>query len=292
MTFRKSQGYPEQSQRMMLSIIILNYNHKNLLKNCLKSLKEADLELLHEIIITDNNSNDGSQEFLSQLKISAGGGSAFGGKNPDLKIILNNRNLGYAQANNQAIKIAKGKYVLILNPDVIVLPGSIEKLVECLKKNEKAGMVGPQLLNPDKTVQNSCYNFPKLITPAVRRTFLGKLPGFKKELSRYLMLDFDHKQVKEVDWLIGACLMIKKEVLKEVGYFDERYFLYFEDVDLAKKIWQAGYKVVYIPKAQMIHFHRRLSADKSALIALFSKITWVHIISALKFFIKWRGGRK
>ena len=264
---------------MTLSIIILNYNHKNLLKNCLKSLKEADIKLDYELIITDNNSKDGSQEFLSQIKT----------KNPDLKVILNNKNLGYAQANNQAIKIARGKYVLILNPDVIVLPDSVEQLVKYLEKNEKAGMVGPQLLNPNKTIQYSCYRFPKLITPAVRRTFLGKLPGFKKELERYLMLGFDHLQTREVDWLIGACLMIRKEVLEEVEYFDERYFLYFEDVDLAKKIWQAGYKVVYFPKAQMIHFHRRLSADKSAFVSLFSKITWVHIISALKFFAKWRG---
>ncbi|MBU4369953.1 glycosyltransferase family 2 protein [Patescibacteria group bacterium] len=284
----------------MLSIIILNYNHKNLLKNCLKSLKEAGLKLDYEIIITDNNSNDGSQEFLSKFKVypvkSCKAGSPMAKfnrvKSLKFKVILNSQNNGYAQANNQAIKLAKGKYVLILNPDVIVLPNSIEQLIKYLQKNKKAGMVGPQLLNPDKTVQNSCYNFPKLITPAVRRTFLGKLPGFKKELARYLMLDFDHQQIKEVDWLIGACLMIKKEVLEKVGYFDERYFLYFEDVDLAKKVWQAGYKVVYFPKVQMIHFHRRLSADRSALVSLFSKITWVHISSALKFFIKWRGGRK
>ncbi|MBL7141605.1 glycosyltransferase family 2 protein [Patescibacteria group bacterium] len=273
---------------MVLSIIILNYNHKNLLKNCLKSLKEAGIKLDYQIIITDNNSNDNSQEFLSQIKISARSGFASGEKDPDLKVILNNRNLGYAQANNQAIKMAHGKYVLILNPDVVVLPNSIERLIKYLQKNKKVGVVGPQLLNPNKTIQYSCYRFPKLITPAVRRTFLGKLPGFKRELERYLMLGFDHQQTREVDWLIGACLMIKKEVLEEVGYFDERYFLYFEDVDLAKKVWQAGYKVVYVPKAQMIHFHRRLSADRSALVALFSKITWVHISSALKFFIKWR----
>lgn len=263
---------------MTLSIIILNYNHKNLLKNCLKSLKEAELKLDYEIIISDNNSSDDSQEFLAQLET----------KDPDLKVILNSKNLGYAQANNQAIKLARGEYILILNPDIIVLPDSIERLVKYLQKNKKVGMVGPQLLNPNKTIQYSCYRFPKLITPAVRRTFLGRLPGFKQELKRYLMLDYNHQQTREVDWLIGACLMIKKEVLEEVDSFDERYFLYFEDVDLAKKVWQAGYKVVYLPKAQMIHFHRRLSADYSALVSLFSKITWVHITSALKFFIKWR----
>ncbi len=107
---------------MTLSIIILNYNHKNLLKNCLKSLKEAELKLDYEIIISDNNSNDNSQEFLAQLET----------KDPDLKVILNSKNLGYAQANNQAIKLAKGEYVLILNPDIVVLPDSIERLVKYL----------------------------------------------------------------------------------------------------------------------------------------------------------------
>lgn len=266
----------------MLSIIILNYNQKNLLKNCLKSLKEANLRLAYEIIITDNNSNDGSKEFLSQFRTQ---GLKF-------KVVFNDKNLGYARANNQAIKLSQGEYVLILNPDVIVLPGSVEKLVEFLERDRQAGAVGPQLLNPDKSIQYSCYRFPRLITPAVRRTFLGKLLVFKKELSRYLMLDFDHQQIREVNWLIGACLMVRKEVLEKVGFFDERYFLYFEDVDLAKKIWQAGFKVIYNPRVKMIHFHRRLSADSSAFVSLFSKVTWIHIISALKYFWKWRKNRQ
>ena len=265
---------------MDLSIIILNYNHKNLLKNCLKSLQEADIKSFYELIITDNDSDDGSREFLFQLKEEY----------PEIKIIFNTRNLGYSRANNQAINLTRGKYILILNPDIIILPESINKLVDFLEKNPEVGVVGPQLLNPDKSVQYSCCRFPNLLTPAVRRTFIGRLPWFKKELSRYLMFDFNHRQVREVDWLIGACLMIKKGILGKVDLFDKRYFAYFEDVDFCRQVWRTGFKVVYFPEAQMVHFHRRLSADGSALQSLFSKVTWIHIWSSMKYFWKWRKG--
>lgn len=257
----------------MVSIIIVNYNQKNLLKQCLRNIDEAHIGVDYEIIIVDNNSTDSSKEFLSHSKF---------------KVILNNENLGFHSANNQGIKLSNSKYVLILNPDVIILPGAIEKLYKFLENNPEVAMAGPQLLNPDKSIQYSCCRFPKLYTPAVRRTFIGKLPWFKKELTRYLMLDADHTKIQEVDWLIGACLMLKKEILNKIGLFDERPFLYFGDIDLARRIQKAGYKVYYVPHAQMIHFHQRLS-DVQFGASLFSKITWIHILDAIKYFIKWRG---
>lgn len=263
----------------MVSIIIVNYNQKNLLKQCLKNILEANLRLNYEIIVIDNASVDGSKDFLSQFKI----------RDLDFKVILNNQNNGFHAANNQGIKLSKGEYVLILNPDVIVLPGSIEKLYKFLKDHLEAGMVGPQLLNPNKKIQYSCCRFPKLYTPIVRRTFIGRLPWIKKELARYLMLDFKHEKTKEVDWLIGACLMIRKEVLDEIGLFDEQPFLYFGDVDLARRIWQAGKQVYYYPQSQMIHFHQRLSTSQPGFPCLFSKVTWIHILDAIKYFIKWFG---
>ncbi|MDA2936018.1 glycosyltransferase family 2 protein [Patescibacteria group bacterium AH-259-L05] len=244
-----------------------------MLKQCLRNIDEAHIGIDYEIIIVDNNSTDSSKEFLLQLKC---------------KVILNNENIGYAAANNQGIKLAKGKYILTLNPDVIVLPESIEKLFGFLENSPDVAMAGPQLLNPDKSIQYSCCRFPEVYTPAIRRTFLGKLPLFKKELNRYLMLDFDHKKTKEVDWLIGAVLMVRKSALDSIGLLDERFFLYFEDVDLARRIQKAGYKVMYYPESKMYHFHQRLSDVQSGA-SLFSKITWIHITSALKYFIKWRG---
>lgn len=260
----------------MLSIIIVNYNQKNLLRQCLRNIDEAHIGIEYEIIIVDNNSTDSSREYLTSLV------------NNKLLIINNTKNIGYAGANNQGIKLAKGEYIATLNPDVIVLRESIEKLFKFLENNPDVAIAGPQLLNPDKSIQYSCCRFPKVYTPAIRRTFLGKLPLFKKERDRYLMLDFDHKKTKQVDWLIGAALMMRKSALDKIGLLDERFFLYFEDVDLARRIQKAGYTVMYYPKSKMYHFHQRLSDVQSGA-SLFSKITWIHIMSALKYFIKWRG---
>jgi GT2 family glycosyltransferase len=260
----------------MLSIIIINYNQKNFLKLCLKNIKEVNPSLDYEILIVDNNSKDDSLKFLSEIK------------DERVKIILNKKNLGYAKAINQALKISKGKYVLILNPDVIVLKGSIEKLYQFMEEHPECGIAGPKLLNPDKTIQYSCLKFPKWYTPILRRTFLSKLPFAKKHLKYYLMSEWDHKTIKEVDWLLGAALMVRTEAIKKVGLLDERFFLYFEDIDWCRRFHQHGFKVFYVPEASFYHFHQRFSAERAEFSFLFKKATWIHILSAIKYFLKWR----
>lgn len=261
----------------MISIIIVNFNQKNLLKQCLKGIELVKPKLDYEIIVVDNASKDGSQKFLEELKTQI----------KDLKIILNKKNLGFAAGCNLGIKEAKGKYILILNPDIVVLENSIEKLYEFMEENNDVGIAGPKLLNPDKTIQPSCYRYPSWYIPILRRTFLGKFSWAKKKLDYYLMADFDHQTEKEVDWLLGAVLMIRKEMLDEVGLFDERFFLYFEDIDLCRRAKKAGWKVYYYPFSEMFHYYQRTSAKQEGVLALFSKVTWIHIFSALKFFLKW-----
>ena len=267
-----------QQSIFMLSIVVLNYNNVGFLKKCIKSVLDAQIKIDYELIVVDNDSQDKSKEFLSQLDLAP----------VKTQIVFNNRNFGYAAGNNQAVKLARGDYIFICNPDIIVLPGAVEKLYFYLKNHPSAGMVGPQLLNLDRTVQYSCCRFPHWYTPFLRRTFLGNLPLLRKGLKNYLMLDYDHKEEKEVDWMIGAALMFKKDFFEELGGFDERYFLYFDDVDLARRIWQKGKKVIYLPSARMIHAHQRLSNMRSALPSLFSKILWIHIQSAIKYFWKWK----
>ncbi len=257
----------------MLSIIIVHYNQENLLKQCLRNISEAKIGLEKEIIIIDNAFTAQSRDFLADWRKME----------QNRRVIFNKENVGYAKANNQGIKAAKGEYILILNADVIVLPGSVEALIGLLKQDSLVGLAGPQLLNIDKTIQDSCYRFPRFYTPLARRTFLGKI-FFKNELKRYSMRDFDHQQTREVDWLLGACLAGRKRILERVGLFDERYFLYLEDTDLARKIRQNGFKTVYLPSAKMYHFYQR-SSDKGG---LFKKIVRIHIASALKYFWKWK----
>jgi GT2 family glycosyltransferase len=262
---------------MDLSIVILNYNQKNFLKVCLNGILKAGLMLNYEVIIVDNGSTDGSQKMLAGFKI----------KDLKLKIVSNKMNLGFGGGCNVGIKKSKGKYILLLNPDIAVLENSIEKLVKYLEENKEVGIVGPQLINPDKTIQKSCYRYPQWYIPILRRTFLGKLPLAKEKLEKYTMVDFDHREIKEVDWILGAALMLRKEMLKKVGLFDERFFLYFEDIDLCRRTHQANWKIVYCPRSSMFHYHQRESA-KFGIFSIFSRYTMIHISSAFKYFLKWR----
>lgn len=236
-----------------------------------------NLSLDYEIIVVDNASGDGVGEILSE-------------RFPQVKFIQSAENKGYAAGNNLGIRQARGRYILILNPDVAVLEGAIEKLYKFMEDNSQTAVVGPKLVNPDKTTQYSCFRFPKFMTPIYRRTPIGKLPFAKKDLQNYLMEDFDHSYSKEVDWLLGACWLVKKEALDRVGLMDERFFLYFEDIDWCRRFWQSNYKVQYMPEAEMVHYHERLSAQESWLRGLLNKATRTHIKSWLKYFLKYKNG--
>lgn len=260
---------------MDVSIVIVNYNQKNLLKECLKGILLVKPKLNYEIIVVDNNSTDGSQEIIKNYE----------SKIENFKYIFNKKNLGFASGCNAGIKIAQGKYILILNPDIVVLENSIEEIYKFMEENQDVGIAGPKLLNPDHSIQPSCYRYPTLLIPILRRTFLGKFKWAKKKMDQYLMADFDHLKKKEVDWLLGACLMIRKKMLDEIGLFDERFFLYFEDVDLCRRAKAVGWKVYYYPSSEMVHYYQRASASQQS---IFSKITWIHILSAIKYFLKWR----
>lgn len=286
---------------MDLSIIILNYNQKNFLMQCLRNIEEANLKLAYEVIILDNASKDRSRKMLEKIEKIEETGISKGdregrkenniNKEGSLKIILNKKNLGYAKANNIGIKIAKGEYILILNPDVIIVPNVLEKIVGYLKEHPEIGILGPQLLNPNGEVQYSCFRFPKWYIPFLRRSFLGGFPWLKDKLAKYLYANWDHQSIKEVDWLLGACLLAKRDfLLNNLNGFDEKYFLYFDDVDLCQRCRQKSKKVVYYPKVSLCHFHQRMSAKHLAFPSLFSKITWIHILSALKYFKKWGSG--
>ncbi len=258
---------------MNLSIIIVNYNQKDLLKLCWQNIIGARIKLFYEVIFVDNNSSDQSQKTIEEILNQA--------PSVSVKMILNNRNLGFARAVNQGITASQGQYVLILNPDVIVLPDSVEKLYQFMEERPRCAVAGPQLLNPDKSIQDSAFRLPKWYTPLLRRTFLGRLG--KKYLASYLMKDWDHQSAREVDWLLGAALMARGSAIKQVGPMDERFFLYFEDVEWCRRFHRANWQVYYVAEVQMYHFYQRSSADNGWQ-ALVKKITWIHFISAIKYF--------
>lgn len=260
---------------MKLSIVILNYRSAGLTRQCVKGIFNTQPKLDFEVLVVDNASHDG---ILGWLATSY----------PQVKRIVLPVNRGFAAGNNAGIAQAVGEYVLILNPDITVLPGRLEALVEFMDAHPRVGLAGPKLVNPDGTLQYSTYTFPTFWLPLFRRTMLGGLPGIGPRLRDYQMLAWDHAESRQVDWMLGACLIARKAAIEQVGVMDERYFLYVEDTDWCRRFWQKNWEVWYVATVELVHFHERLSAQRPLLTAIFSKITWIHIASWFKYFRKWK----
>lgn len=222
---------------MDLSIIIVNYNTKDLILDCIKSIEKEGSELDIEVIIVDNNSSDGSKEALKDFKTDKF----------KYATIFNDSNMGYAKANNQGIKVAKSKYILLLNSDTLVHRGSLGRLVEFAQKTPDAGVVGSKLLNIDGSLQSSCYNFPT-IKNAILEYFFGRKGLFDKFAPK-------GKDPVTIDALVGAAFLITPEAKRKVGILDERYWAYFEDIDYCRQVWKAGLKVYYLPESVITHYH-------------------------------------
>ncbi len=261
---------------MDVSIIIVNYRTRGLVKQCLKSIRLAAPRLDYEVFVVDNASGDGSAEMIREYF-------------PEVKLFALPENIGFARGNNLAMKQAKGRYVFIHNPDAMLTPGALETMVGYMDRNPVVGMLAPKLMHPDRTRQDSAHRFPTPWIPVYRRTVLGSLPRAKRALDNYLMRGELGEEIREVDWIEGAAMFVRRAAIDKVGMFDERFFIYFEDADWARRFWLAGWKVVYFPKATVIHYHRRESADATGLLALANRVTRLHIESAIKYFLKWRG---
>lgn len=260
---------------MDLSIIIVNYKSKEKLQNCLQSIYDSNLgDITWEIIVVENNSGDDLSEMT---------------KNRDnLKLIVAPKNLGMGGGNNLGIKHCKGDFILISNPDIVFKKDCILNLFEYIKNNNNIALVGPKLLYPDGILQYSSARFPKIYLPLLRRTFIGQF--FPNYLNNYFLKSDSYDKIREVDWLLGACFIVKKKdfFLSENKLFDERFFMYFEDVDLCKRISQEKKKVIYLPTAIAIHDHTRASARFKWYLAIFKdKLAKEHIKSWWRYFLKW-----
>ena len=227
---------------MELSIIIINYNVKEFLQNLIHSLQKAALKINHEIIVVDNASDDGSVEFIRE-------------KFPYIKLIVNQTNLGFSSANNIALQAAKGKFLLLINPDTIVSEDTITKMIEFFDRYPDAGLAGCKILNPDGSLQLACRrSFPGPWTSFCKVTGLSTLFPKSRLFARYNLTYLDENSTYEVDAISGSFMMLKKEVYEKVGGFDEQFFMYGEDLDLCYRIQKNGYKVYYYAGTQIIHY--------------------------------------
>jgi GT2 family glycosyltransferase len=220
---------------MDLSVIIVNFNTAPLLRECLNSIEENREDLHLEILVVDNNSRDHSVEMIKK-------------DFPRVELIANSENIGFARGVNQALNLAKGRYFLLLNPDAKVLPGVLSGLVDFMDQNKDVALCGVQLLNPDGTKQNSIANFPTLAQELFNKSLLRILFP-KKYPSKYQ----EYKSPIEVESVIGACMIIRPEAIKEVGELDPDYFLFLEETDWCYRMKNKGWKVYHLPQFKVIH---------------------------------------
>ncbi|MFQ5639064.1 MAG: glycosyltransferase family 2 protein [bacterium] len=225
-----------------LSLIIVNHNTRGLLKQLLLSIKRNTKKVFYEIIVVDNASGDRSAALVKE-------------DFQDIVLIENQSNLGFSQANNQAVKIAKGDYLLFLNSDTIVCENAVESLFSFLEQEKYAAVVGCKLLNIDDTLQRSCGIFPNLKTEFYFRTFLNRLFPTSPTFGSFKLGSWDYSSLMEVDWVSGACLMIRKNIFDQIGGFDETLYMYYEDADLCLRVKKLGWKIYFIPDAYVYHLH-------------------------------------
>ncbi|MBN1874066.1 MAG: glycosyltransferase family 2 protein [Anaerolineae bacterium] len=283
---------------MDLSVIIVNWNVCDLLRRCLASVEANCDDLSLEVIVVDNASVDDSVQMVKR-------------EFPQVRLIASQENLGYTGGNNLGVNKAQGRYLLILNPDTEIVGDALPQMVAYLDENSHIAVVGPKLLYPDGTVQSSRRRFPTLAqafiddsVPFGRRWF----PNSKLE-QRYVMAEGSDDKIQAVDWLVGAALMIRREVWQKIGPLDETFFMYFEELDWCRRCRDAGEEIHYLPQAQIIHHHgaasgkipvkKRIYLNRSKIIYyrkyfgdgwanlirlfLLLNFTWVMLIELLKW---------
>ncbi len=230
---------------MKLSIVIVSYNVGNYLKNCLNSINKTASPLNPEIIVVDNNSTDDSHKILQT-------------NFPELKVIKNTTNYGFAKGANIGMRQAQGEFILLLNPDTLVLECAVTSMLEYMQSHPEIGIMGPQLQDADGSLQHSCRSFPTWsVYFSNRQSLLNRFSPNNKWSKKYLLKQIDHRKIQEVDWITGCGLLLRKKMLEELDYLDEDFFMYIEDVDLAQRAKGKNWKVVYFPPARLIHYQSR-----------------------------------
>jgi len=259
-----------------LSIVIVNWNVCSLLRCCLRSLVQAGeaprsriwpMGLWHaEAIVVDNGSTDGSPAMVRE-------------EFPWVQPIANEENIGFTRGNNQGIRASRGRYVLLLNPDTEVVGEALATMVAYMEGHPQVGALGPQLRYPDGSIQSSRRRFPTLATAFLESTVLQQWCPHHPVLRRYYVEDQPEDIVQEVDWVVGACILLRREALERAGGLDEGMFMYSEELDWCRRAKADGWQVVYLPKAQVIHYEGRSSEQAVAARHIYFHSSKVYYVS-------------
>lgn len=253
-----------------VSICIVNWNAEALLHDCLRSIYGHSGESSFEVIVVDNASNDTSAAMVSR-------------DFPQVRLLVNDTNVGFAQANNQAFQITEGRYLLLLNNDTLVLPGMLDTMVQFMDTQSSAGIAGCKNLNPDGSLQPSCRSFPSLPIMFFRALSLDRLWPDNRWTGANYMSYWDHATIREVDVVKGSCMLVRREILQEVGPLDPSFFFYFEEIDWCHRARQKGWKTYFVPDAVVIHYGGQSSGQQSG------RMRVAYYQSLLRYFQKHHG---
>lgn len=225
---------------MKLSIVIICWNDRKFITDCLDSLVHDNTSVEYEVIVSDNGSTDGSIELIRS-------------RYPTVNVLENGANLGFAKGNNAGIRVAKGDYVLILNPDTIVHPGALQKWIEFADRHPEAGAFGCRVLNPDGSYQNPARPFPSLMGDWIAALYLRPLARVSDKFVSDTYVGWLGDTERQIAWQSGCCVMFRGGLLNDLGGFDEQFFYHFEEVDLCHRVWKAGFPIVYTPDVSITH---------------------------------------
>jgi GT2 family glycosyltransferase len=254
---------------MDLSIIVVSWNTKEILADCLDSIYNCPPECRFEVRVVDNASTDGTIQMLFN-------------RFPQVNVVESFENLGFARANNLAISLARNaRYILLLNPDTVVIPGALQEMVNYMDENPNVGAVGPRLLNPDGSLQTSCYAAPTLAREFTRMFHLSRFIND----GCYQMEEWDSNKARDVDIIQGACLMLRRTALDQVGVLDESFFIYSEDFDLCYRLQKNDWGLVWLPGAEVIHYGAQSTNQVS--VEMF-----MHLYQAKLMFMRKHYGRR
>jgi len=231
----------ENASSVDVSVIVVAWNVKKLLQDCLESVYEQTKDVCFEVIYVDNASQDGSVEMVRE-------------RFPDVRIIENRENKGFIKANNQGIEIARGRYVLLLNSDTLVLDNAIAKTVQFADAHPDAAVVGCRVLNPDRTLQRTCFMYPSVLNTLLAATYLYKVFPRSKFFGRERMTWWAFDDAREVETVCGCYSLVRREAIDQVGVMDETYFVYGDDPDWCYRFKKAGWRIMFTPIPQIIHY--------------------------------------
>jgi len=259
-----------------LSVIVVNYNNFRVLRDCLPALAGATGGASAEVIISDNGSTDGSTAWIRE-------------EFPQFLVLENGANLGFAEANNRAFEIAQGRFLLLLNPDTIVRGDAIGAVMRFLEQRPRVGAAGCKLLNGDGSRQISARSFPTLTIFALGLTGLAWRRPHSRHCGRFELSYWDGETERSVDWVSGAALMFRREILNGVGGLDPAFFLTYDEIDFCRRIRDAGYEVWYTPEGQIIHLDRQSEPQANPRPEARIKYLTVERNSRVRYFVKHHG---